>query len=382
MFTLCPRMTGTIDFFISYRGARTDWARWINWVVRSAGFSTVLMDECPVGTTWTAQMRKAADDCRRLMPLYSADYWQSGACTEEFDAYWRQHLADNTARYLLPLGVEPCTVPVMHAMLLRRDLYKLDRDAAYDAILTVLKGIAPFGAAASFTDSEPPFPGLTAPPSAPADWPDIAPSLRWPMADHSEARESFAALITRGVSYQLLAIHGVSETGKSHLTRSFLKSALKFLPNCRCGRFDFRGTSDVEGGLTSFVQHLNVPAPAAGTLAARLSTILDALARNAQPTLLIFDTYELAGEADRWVRETLLTRLIRAPWLRIVTAGQSHPGSDDDARIIRLTEPSLDDWLAFALESKKPATLDFVREAHALCGGSAAVLAKLLGPAA
>ena len=44
---------GTTDFFISYRGVRTDWARWTNWVVRSAGYSTVLMDEFPVGTTWT-----------------------------------------------------------------------------------------------------------------------------------------------------------------------------------------------------------------------------------------------------------------------------------------------------------------------------------------
>jgi len=96
---------GDIDFFISYRGARTDWARWINWVVRSAGYSTILMDEFLVGTTWTNNMRQAAQTCLRLIPLYSEDYWQSGACVEEFDAYWRQHLQNATARFLLPLGI-------------------------------------------------------------------------------------------------------------------------------------------------------------------------------------------------------------------------------------------------------------------------------------
>lgn len=30
---------GTIDFFISYRGQQAAWAMWINWVVRTAGYS-------------------------------------------------------------------------------------------------------------------------------------------------------------------------------------------------------------------------------------------------------------------------------------------------------------------------------------------------------
>ncbi len=34
---------GTIDFFISYRGPQAAGARWVNWVVRSAGYSTVLI---------------------------------------------------------------------------------------------------------------------------------------------------------------------------------------------------------------------------------------------------------------------------------------------------------------------------------------------------
>src|SRR5262249_39228883 len=50
------------------------------------------------------------------------------------------------------------------------------------------------------------------------DWPDVAPLLDWPVADHTEARRAFAELITRSARCRLLLIHGGTETGKSHLT--------------------------------------------------------------------------------------------------------------------------------------------------------------------
>ena len=153
--------SGNIDFFISYRGPQAAWARWINWVVRTAGYSTTLMAEFQVGTTWTSNMRDAAEKCRRLIPLYSDDYWASGACVEEFDAYWRQHMQNNNTRFLLPLVIQKCTVPDMHAMLLTAGLHDLNRNDAQKAILTVLTGIAPIaGVSAVYREPEPPFPGV------------------------------------------------------------------------------------------------------------------------------------------------------------------------------------------------------------------------------
>jgi TIR domain len=152
---------GNTDFFISYRGRQAAWARWINWVVRAAGYSTVLMDEFQVGTTWTSNMRDAARDCRRLIPLYSDDYWASGACVEEFDAYWRHHLQNASARFLLPLEIQKCVMSDMHAMLLAARLYGLNRDEALAEIRKVLKGIAPIAAEATVSgEAEPPFPGV------------------------------------------------------------------------------------------------------------------------------------------------------------------------------------------------------------------------------
>ena len=82
------------------------------------------------------------------------------------------------------------------------------------------------------------------PNSGAPDWPAVAPPLAWPVADHREAQEAFAQLITRAAKLRVLPIHGVSETGKSHLTKQFLRNALA-IPDLTCGRFDFKGSADM-----------------------------------------------------------------------------------------------------------------------------------------
>ena len=42
----------------------------------------------------------------------------------------------------------------------------------------------------------------------------------------------------------------------------------------------------------------------------RLAKIFTELRRRAQPTLLVFDTYEAAGEAKDWVERVLLPYLV------------------------------------------------------------------------
>ncbi len=380
---------GTLDFFISYRGPQAAWARWVNWVVRTAGYSTILMDEFQVGTTWTNGMRNAAQNCRRLIPLYSEDYWTSGACVEEFDAYWRQHLQNQNARFLLPLAIQHCTVPDMHAMLLFARLYELDRNAAEQAILKVLQGVAPaVPNAVAFVAAEPEFPGIVATPMPKADWPDAVADLRWPLANHDHARDAFAQLVTRNSTRRLLAIRGESETGKTHLTRQFLNNAQRRVPGCVCGRFDFKGTDDLHVCLNDFAEHLAVSVPpSGGSLTDRLSQVLNSLKQKQAPTLLIFDAFEYAGEADRWIRERILTTLHRSPWLRIVIAGKYVPEChgqswEEDSLVIPLHPPSPADWYAYGVANQRNVALEFVQQAHNLCSGKSSTLASLLGPQA
>jgi hypothetical protein len=375
---------GDIDFFISYRGARTDWALWVNWVVRSAGYSTVLMDEFKVGTTWTNNMRSAAQRCRRLIPLYSQDYWQSGACVEEFDAYWPQHMQNAVARFVLPLEVQTCIVPDIHKPLLWKSLHLLTSDQARTAILKVLEDIPATGG--PITESEPPFPGIPTAPTAVIEWPEKVEELKWPLADHDEARLAFAELVTRSSSFKLLAVKGSSETGKSHLTEQFFNNARRRVKVCRCARFDFKGTDQIGQTLATFVQDLGVPLPPdAPSLSDRFRHILHSLVQRRQPSLLIFDTYEDAGDAERWIRESLLNSLHEHDWLRVVIAGQEVPPChgklwDDDTKVLTVSPPAPTHWHTYAQTNGRIMSLSFVEEAHKHTNGKASILAQLCGP--
>jgi hypothetical protein len=194
-------------------------------------------------------------------------------------------------------------------------------------------------------------------------------------------------LLTRSSAWRFLPVRGDSETGKSHLTRLMLGSALA-LPGLACGRFDFKGTTKAELELRSFVMNLAVPRLASGAaLSDRLNAILDGLKKRASPALVIFDTYEQAGEAQDWVEKQLLAHVVREPWLRVVIAGQRVPDrigatwAAQAAPPIPLRSPPPEDWFAFGQPHKPGLTLDFVRQAHALCNGKPSLLAQLLGPA-
>jgi hypothetical protein len=222
------------------------------------------------------------------------------------------------------------------------------------------------------------------------DWPAVAPPLDWPVADHSEAQHAFAQLITRDAPFRLLLIQGVSETGKSYLTKQFLRNALR-IPDLTCGRFDFKGSSDMDAELRAFAEFLNVPAPTPGTgVSGQLAQIFDVVKKAACPTLLIFDTFELAGEAERWVKANLLLAVVRAPWLRVIIVGQRVPTphgeswADVSHQPIELHPPTPEEWFAYGKSHKTSPkfTLALVRALHACVNGKSSIIAQVCGPEA
>ena len=224
-----------------------------------------------------------------------------------------------------------------------------------------------------------------------SDWPAVAPPLDWPVADHSEAQHAFAQLITRVAPFCLLPIQGVSETGKSHLTKQFLRNALIKIPDLTCGRFDFKGSSDMDAELRAFAERLNVPTPTPGTGVSRqLAQIFASVKKAARPTLLIFDTFELAGEAERWVKDNLLLDVIRTPWLRVIIVGQrvptphGEPWADVSSQPIELRLPTPEEWFTYGKSYKTAPgfTLELVRNVFDLVKGKSSILAQLCGPEA
>lgn len=219
------------------------------------------------------------------------------------------------------------------------------------------------------------------------DWPDELPTLHWPMANHTDARTAFEQLLTRKSPCRVLLVKGPSEVGKSHVTRQMLGTALR-VPDLNCGRFDFKGTTDMHAELRSFVEHFNfetVLPPAGQRLNEGLSSVLDALKRRARAALLIFDTYEAVGDAQDWMEKVLLPCVIRATWLRVVVAGQRVPNRsgaiwEGDSSLVTLTPPPPKDWFEYAKQYHPELTLKYVEMTCKLAANKATVLQQLLGP--
>jgi hypothetical protein len=218
------------------------------------------------------------------------------------------------------------------------------------------------------------------------DWPEQPPPVRWPMADHREVRTAFTRLLTRISPWRVLLVRGPSEAGKSDITRQMFGNALR-MRDLACGRFDFKGTTDMDAELRAFVQQLDVPLPSAGQqLSERLGHVLDVLKRRAHPALLVFDTYEAAGDAQDWMEKQLLPTVIRATWLRVVIAGQQVPDrtgaiwESDAAPLISLKPPPPADWLEYASQHHVDVTLDEVEKICRLAANKASTLRQLFGP--
>jgi hypothetical protein len=219
-----------------------------------------------------------------------------------------------------------------------------------------------------------------------ARWPGQVPVLHWPMADHGEARAAFARLLSDVGPERALLVRGVSETGKSHMSKQMIRNA-SALPGVCYGRFDFKGTANMGIEVEAFSRLLGIEPPPGNSLNERLAKIFTELRRQARPTLLVFDTYEVAGEAKVWIENVLLPHLVCTPWLRVVVLGQSVPtrvGSTWEsiaAGTLALQLPGPEHWLEYGRVNRdETLELDFVARAHRYADGKASVLAGLLGP--
>jgi hypothetical protein len=217
-------------------------------------------------------------------------------------------------------------------------------------------------------------------------WPREVPVLQWPMADHDKARRAFAKLLCEASPERVLLVRGASETGKSHMSRQMIRNAM-LLPGVASGRFDFKGTTNMGVEIEAFSEPLGIEPPTGQTLNERLAKTLTELRRRVQPTLLIFDTYEVAGEAKDWIERVLLPHLISARWLRVVIIGQSVPNrvgttwESVAASTITLQLPGPEDWLAYGRANRRESlALEFVTQVHQFADGKPSLLGGLFGP--
>jgi hypothetical protein len=216
-------------------------------------------------------------------------------------------------------------------------------------------------------------------------WPVVSDLLPISAANHREPQQAFKLLLSAEAPYQLLRIKGESQTGKTHLSKQFLRSAFG-VTGLRCGRFDFKGSTDMDLEVNGFAEQLNLAPPPQASLASRLAQILGMLKYSASPTLLILDTFEAAGEADDWVRKSLLLAMMRCPWLRLVITGQrtadsrGEPWESRSSDLIHLGRPTPEEWWDYGKSGEPHLSLENVRWVYERCLGQSIMLAQILGP--
>jgi hypothetical protein len=216
-------------------------------------------------------------------------------------------------------------------------------------------------------------------------WPGSPVSLEWPVANQRGALIAFRNLLSAGSQHRLLLIDAPSARGKTLLAREMYRTG-RTIGNVRCGRLDFKGTTGMEIELEALATSLRVARQSGTDIIVQLSAIMGRLRESAEPTLLIFDTFESAGPAAGWIDRVLLEEAFHADWLRVVILGQRVPeiaGATWEsvcAPRLTLALPDPDDWygLWHRLGATNEITLSLLTDLHTAVKGSPAILASVV----
>src|SRR3954467_8289532 len=145
------------DFFISHAGRDTGWAEWLGWQLQQGGYSVELdvWDWAP-GADFVARMSAALESADRLLAVCTEAYFSSAFGGAELRAAFAASAAARGR--IVPVLVEPVTLPPLYAPLIRLDLTGLDEAAAVARLRTRLAGGRPTDAPA-FPRAGPPSAG-------------------------------------------------------------------------------------------------------------------------------------------------------------------------------------------------------------------------------
>ncbi|SDY84689.1 Tetratricopeptide repeat-containing protein [Geodermatophilus africanus] len=203
------------DFFISHAGRDTAWAEWLGWQLQEAGYSVELdvWDWAP-GEDFVARMAAALESADRVLAVCTEAYFTSVYGGAELRAAFAGHRMADAGR-IVPVLVEPVTLPALYAPLIHLDLTGLDEAAAAARLRARLAGLRPTG--------PPPFPRR----GPPVDRPGFAGRLPevWRMPPRNPrftGRDGMLAELRRRLragegTLVVQALYGLGGVGKTQL---------------------------------------------------------------------------------------------------------------------------------------------------------------------
>jgi hypothetical protein len=143
------------DFFISYTGRDRDWAEWLAWQLKDAGYSVVLQAwNFRPGQNFVLEMHKASKGSKRTIAVLSPDYFKATFTQPEWAAAFRQDPTGEKGT-LLPIHVRECRKQLKGLLgpIAYIDLVGVDEATAQQRLLGGVKDQLPRQI------TPPPFPG-------------------------------------------------------------------------------------------------------------------------------------------------------------------------------------------------------------------------------
>src|SRR4051794_28169439 len=133
---------GETDFFISHAGRDTAWAEWLAWQLQQAGYGVEVdvWDWAP-GEDFVARMAAALERADRLLAVCTEAYFTSVFGGAELRAAFAQQAAAEGR--IVPVLIEPATLPALYAPLIPVDLTGLDEAAAAARLRARLAAVRP-----------------------------------------------------------------------------------------------------------------------------------------------------------------------------------------------------------------------------------------------
>src|SRR4051795_6845637 len=209
------------DFFISHAGRDTGWAEWLGGQLQEAGY-TVEMDvwDWAPGQDFVARMETALKRADRLLAVCTEAYFSSTFGGAELRAAFAGPTA--AGGRIVPVLVEPITLPPLYASLIPLDLTGLDETAAATRLRARLAGGGPTG--------PPPFP-RPGPAPVSGDKPGFAGNLPgvWrvpPRNPRFTGRDGMLAELRRRLragegTLVVQALYGLGGVGKTQLALEY-----------------------------------------------------------------------------------------------------------------------------------------------------------------
>jgi TIR domain-containing protein/tetratricopeptide repeat protein len=273
------------DFFVSHAGRDTAWAEWLAWQLQQAGYSVELdvWDWAP-GEDFVTRMSAALERANRLLAVCTNAYFTSAFGGAELRAAFTAPAG--AAGRILPVLVEPVTLPPLYAPLIHVDLTGLDEAAAAARLRARLTGGRPTAA--------PPFPRAG---PAPLDRPGFAGALPpvWkvpPRNPHFTGRDGMLTELRKRLhagegTLVVQALYGLGGVGKTQLA---IEYAHRFAADYELVWWiDAAQPVLVPEQLAALAARLDVPR--GPTVTATVDRLLAELARRSR-WLLIFDNAE------------------------------------------------------------------------------------------